>query len=1045
MNLKHFIDRPILSIVISVVILVAGLIGLYALSVEQYPDIAPPTIRVSTTYSGANAEAVQKSVIVPLEEAINGVENMTYMTSTASNTGSAEITVYFKQGTDPDMAAVNVQNKVSTATSLLPAEVTKVGVTTMKRQSSTLMIFGLYSPNGTYDENFLTNYLTINVKPQIQRISGVGEVNVMGGDYAMRIWLKPDVMAQYELEPSDVEAALASQNIEASTGSIGEDSKNVYQYTLKYRGRLETEEEFEEIVIKSFSDGRVLKVKDVADVELGAQSYSYTGSVNGAPGTTCMINQMAGTNANEIITDINSYLEELKKDLPEDMEIVELMSTKNFLDASINEVIKTLIEAIILVVLVVYIFLQNPRSTLIPTISIFVSLIGTFAVLYIAGFSINLLTLFALVLAIGTIVDDAIIVVEAVQTRFDEGYRSPYKATIDAMSGITSAIVSSTLVFMAVFVPVSFMGGTSGVFYTQFGITMAVAVGISAINALTLSPALCALILRPNEILVDGKKPEFSTRFRMAFDSAFKRIVNKYKSGVKVFVKHKWLAWASLGLAAFALFYLMNTSKTSLVPSEDTGSIFISLDAPAGSTLSETAEIMGKVEKELQEIPQIENFNKVAGFGMGSGSGASHGMFIVKLKHWDERPGEENSVDAVSEEIYRRTAHIKNASIFVFSPPMISGYGTGNSFELYLQDRGGKGIEALSQVTNDFLDALNKRPEIQRAFTSFSANFPQYRVDVDEAQCQRAGTTTEEVLNVLSGYFGSIYASNFNRFTKLYRVIIKASSDERKDMQALDNIYVKTNGGMTPVSQFVKLTKTYGSESLTRFNMFTSINVQGMPAEGYSSGDVINAVNEVAQQTLPTGYGYEFSGMTREEEQMANSHDTVIIYSICILFIYLILCALYESLFIPMAVILSVPFGLMGSFFFARMWGIENNIYLQTGLIMLIGLLSKTAILLTEYASERRKAGMSLSQAAMSAASVRLRPILMTALTMVFGLLPLMFASGVGANGNRSLGVGAVGGMIIGTIALLFVTPAFFIVFQYIEERVMGKRKQDRT
>lgn len=1045
MNLKHFIDRPILSIVISVVILVAGLIGLYALSVEQYPDIAPPTIRVSTTYSGANAEAVQKSVIVPLEEAINGVENMTYMTSTASNTGSAEITVYFKQGTDPDMAAVNVQNKVSTATSLLPAEVTKVGVTTMERQSSTLMIFGLYSPNGTYDENFLTNYLTINVKPQIQRISGVGEVNVMGGDYAMRIWLKPDVMAQYELEPSDVEAALASQNIEASTGSIGEDSKNVYQYTLKYRGRLETEEEFEEIVIKSFSDGRVLKLKDVADVELGAQSYSYTGSVNGAPGTTCMINQMAGTNANEIITDINSYLEELKKDLPEDMEIVELMSTKNFLDASINEVIKTLIEAIILVVLVVYIFLQNPRSTQIPTISIFVSLIGTFAVLYIAGFSINLLTLFALVLAIGTIVDDAIIVVEAVQTRFDEGYRSPYKATIDAMSGITSAIVSSTLVFMAVFVPVSFMGGTSGVFYTQFGITMAVAVGISAINALTLSPALCALILRPNEILVDGKKPEFSTRFRMAFDSAFKRIVNKYKSGVKIFVKHKWLAWASLGLVAFALFYLMNTSKTSLVPSEDTGSIFISLDAPAGSTLSETAEIMGKVEKELQEIPQIENFNKVAGFGMGSGSGASHGMFIVKLKHWDERPGEENSVDAVSEEIYRRTAHIKNASIFVFSPPMISGYGTGNSFELYLQDRGGKGIEALSQVTNDFLDALNKRPEIQRAFTSFSANFPQYRVDVDEAQCQRAGTTTEEVLNVLSGYFGSIYASNFNRFTKLYRVIIQASSDERKDMQALDNIYIKTNGGMTPVSQFVKLTKTYGSESLTRFNMFTSINVQGMPAEGYSSGDVINAVNEVAQQTLPTGYGYEFSGMTREEEQMANSHDTVIIYSICILFIYLILCALYESLFIPMAVILSVPFGLMGSFFFARMWGIENNIYLQTGLIMLIGLLSKTAILLTEYASERRKAGMSLSQAAMSAASVRLRPILMTALTMVFGLLPLMFASGVGANGNRSLGVGAVGGMIIGTIALLFVTPAFFIVFQYIEERVMGKQKQDRT
>lgn len=708
MKLQKFIDRPILSIVISVVILVAGLIGLYALSVEQYPDIAPPTIRVSTTYSGANAEAVQKSVIVPLEEAINGVENMTYMTSTASNTGSAEITVYFKQGSDPDMAAVNVQNKVSTATSLLPAEVTKVGVTTMKRQSSMLKIFGLYSPKGTYDETFLTNYLTINVKPQLQRISGVGEVNVMGGNYAMRIWLKPDVMAQYELEPGDVETALSSQNIEASTGSIGEDSKNVYQYTLKYRGRLETEQEFEEIIIKAYDDGRVLKLKDIATVELGAQSYAYTGTVNGAPGSTCMINQTAGTNANEIITNIDKYLDELKETLPEDVEIVELMSTKNFLDASIDEVIKTLLEAIVLVVLVVYVFLQNPRSTLIPTISIFVSLIGTFAALYIAGFSINLLTLFALVLAIGTIVDDAIIVVEAVQTRFDEGYRSPYKASVDATNGISSAIVTSTLVFMAVFVPVSFMGGTSGIFYTQFGVTMAVAVGISAVNALTLSPALCALILRPNEILVEGKKPEFSTRFRMAFDSTFKRIVLKYKIGAKFFIKRKWMAWASLGVAILLLGYLMNTTKTGLVPSEDTGSIFVSLDAPAGSTLAETASIMDKVEKELKEIPQIDNFNKVAGFGMGSGSGSSHGMFIIKLKHWDERQDESSSVDAISEEIYRRTADIKNANLFVFSPPMISGYGTGNSFELYIQDRSGKGISALNKVTDEFLAELNK-------------------------------------------------------------------------------------------------------------------------------------------------------------------------------------------------------------------------------------------------------------------------------------------------------------------------------------------------
>lgn len=1045
MKLQKFIDRPILSMVISVVILVAGLIGLYALSVEQYPDIAPPTIRVSTTYSGANAEAVQKSVIVPLEEAINGVENMTYMTSTASNTGSAEITVYFKQGTDPDMAAVNVQNKVSTATSLLPAEVTKVGVTTMKRQSSMLMIFGLYSPKGTYDETFLTNYLNINVKPQLQRISGVGEVNVMGGDYAMRIWLKPDVMAQYELEPADVEAALSSQNIEASIGSIGEDSKNVYQYTLKYRGRLEKEKEFENIVIKAFDDGRVVRLSDIAKVELGSQSYTYTGSVNGSPGTTCMINQTAGTNANEIITSINKYLEELKETLPEDVEVVELMSTKNFLDASINEVIKTLIEAIILVVLVVYVFLQNPRSTLIPTISIFVSLIGTFAALYVAGFSINLLTLFALVLAIGTIVDDAIIVVEAVQTRFDEGYRSPYKAAVDAMNGISSAIVTSTLVFMAVFVPVSFMGGTSGIFYTQFGVTMAVAVGISAINALTLSPALCALILRPNEEIIEGRKPGFSTRFRMAFDSSFRRIVQKYKSGVKFFVKRKWVAWASLGFVVVLLFYLMSTTKTGLVPSEDTGSIFVSLDAPAGSTLAETAEIMGQVEKELKDIPQIENFNKVAGFGMGSGSGSSHGMFIVKLKHWDERKGDESSVDAISNEIYRRTAHIKNATIFVFSPPMISGYGTGNSFELYIQDRSGKGIDALSKVTDDFLAELNKRPEIKMAYTSFSSKFPQYRVDIDEAQCQRAGITTQDVINTLSGYFGSIYASNFNRFTKLYRVIIQAPSDSRNSMQSLDNIYVKTTGGMAPVSQFVKLSKTYGSESLTRFNLFSAINVQGMPADGYSSGDVINAVTEVAARTLPTGYGYEYSGMTREEAQMAGSHDTIIIYCICVLFIYLILCALYESLFVPMAVIMSVPFGLAGSFLFARMWGLENNIYLQTGLIMLIGLLSKTAILVTEYATDRRKSGMTLTQAAMSAAAVRLRPILMTALTMVFGMLPLMFASGVGANGNRSLGVGVVGGMVIGTVALLFVTPAFFIVFQYVEERVMSKRKNERS
>ena len=1043
MKLQHFIDRPILSMVISVVILVAGLIGLYALSVEQYPDIAPPTIRVSATYSGANAEAVQKSVVVPLEEAINGVENMTYMTSTASNTGSAEITIYFKQGCNADMAAVNVQNLVSTATPLLPAEVTKIGVTTRKRQTSQLKIFGLSSPKGTYDETFLTNYMNINIKPGIQRITGVGEVNIMGGAYAMRIWLKPDVMAQYGLEPGDVEAALASQNVEASTGAIGDNSDNVYQYTLKYRGRLEDEQEFEDIVIRAYDDGRVLRLNDIATIELGAQSYDRASRVNGFQGSTCMINQIAGTNANEIIINIDKYLKEVENSLPEDVELVELMSTKTFLDASIDEVIKTLLEAIVLVVLVVYVFLQNPRSTLIPTVSIFVSLIGTFAALYAAGFSINLLTLFALVLAIGTIVDDAIIVVEAVQVRFDMGERSPYRASVDAMNGISSAIVTSTLVFMAVFVPVSFMGGTSGVFYTQFGVTMAVAVGISAINALTLSPALCALILRPNQILEDGVKPEFSTRFRIAFDTAFKRLVSKYKTGVKFFVRRKWVAYVSLVIAASGLFYLMNTSKSGLVPSEDTGALFMSFDAPTGSTLSETISIMGEIQDELKEIEQIECFNMVAGFSMGT-SGVSHGMFIIRLKHWDERPDKEDSVDAVRNEIYRRTAHIKNATLFIFAPPMISGYGSGNNFELYMQDRAGKGMEKLNEVTNNFLVELNKRPEIQMSYTQFRNDFPQYRVDVDEVQCQRAGITTSNILSVLSGYYGSIYASNFNRFTKIYRVILQAASDDRSSMQSLDNIYVKTAGGMAPVSQFVKLTKTYGAESLERFNMFSSIKVQGMPAVGYSSGDVIRAIDEVAATTLPTGYGYEFGGMTREEVQMTESHDTVIIYGVCILFIYLILCALYESLFIPLAVILSVPFGLMGSFLFARLWGLENNIYLQTGLIMLIGLLSKTAILMTEYATERRKAGASLSMAAISSAGIRLRPILMTALTMIFGLLPLMFATGVGANGNSTLGVGAVGGMLVGTLALLFVTPAFFITFQYIEERVMGKRKNEK-
>ena len=1044
MNLKTFIDRPILSVAISIFLVLVGIIGLAMLPVEQYPDIAPPTIRVSTTYSGANATAVQNAVIAPLEEAINGVENMTYMTSEASNSGSASITVYFKQGVDPDMASVNVQNRVSRATSLLPAEVTRVGVEVSKRQSSTLKVFAIVSPDATYDEIFLTNYLSINVKPQIQRISGVGDCNVMGGDYAMRIWMKPDLMARYGLVPSDVSAALSSQNIEASTGAIGENSDNAFQYTLRYKGRLSTEEEFGEIVIRAYEDGRVLKLKDIADIQLGALSYNYEGRVKGAPGVSCMINQTAGSNANEIIKEIDAYLETVKADLPKGVELVDIMSTKDFLDASINEVIKTLFEAILLVVLVVYVFLQSPRSTIIPTISIFVSLIATFAFLVVAGFTINLITLFALILVIGTVVDDAIIVVEAVQARFDMGYRSPYKAAVDGVGGVAAAVISATLVFMAVFVPVSFLGGTSGLFYKQFGLTMAAAVGFSALNSLTLSPALCAIILKPNEIVAPGEKPkQFSTRFRIAFETGFGRFINKYKLGVKFFIRHKWVGVASLVVAGGLLVYFMATAKTSLVPNEDTGSLFISVDAAPGTTLAETNDILSEMQRSISDIEEIQTYNQVAGFSF-SGSGASHAMMMVRLKPWDQREGKEHSNTAVIEKIYANTAHITNAQIFIFAPPMISGYGTGNSFFVDLQDRSGRGIDALETVTHQFIDALNQRPEVQMAYTSFSSNFPQYELDVDAAKCIRAGTTTDAVLSVISGYYGSMYVSNFNRFTKLYRVMLQAPTEYRDDMQSLDDVYVKTSGGMAPVSQFVTMRKIYGAEVLNRFNMFTSITVQGMPNPGYSSGDIIAAIQEVSQEALPTGFGYEFSGMTREEAELADSNTTTIVYVICVIFIYLILCGMYESLFLPFAVLCSVPFGLMGSYLFTHLWGLENNIYTQVGMVMLIGLLAKTAILITEYGTQRRKRGMSLSAAALSAAGVRLRPILMTVLTIIFGMLPLVVAHGVGANGYRSLGVGVVGGMIIGTIALMFITPMFFVVFQYVEEKVMGKRKEER-
>ena len=1042
MKLRTFIDRPILACVISVLILMLGLISLFNLPMEQYPDIAPPTVMVSTSYTGANAETVQKSVIVPLEEAINGVENMTYMTSTSTNNGSGSITVYFKQGTDPDMANINTKNRVSEAEGLLPAEVTKVGVTVEKRQNSTLKILTLYSPDNSYDQTFINNYFKINIEPRLSRITGVGNVNVMGGDYAMRIWLNPRVMAQYSLVPDDVISALGDQNVEAATGTLGEDSENTYQYTLKYRGRYETSEEFGNIVIKSLANGEVLRLKDIAKVELGAQSYAYNSEINGHPGATCMISQTAGSNANEIIQEIDKLTEEISKELPKGLVLSDLMSTKDFLDASIHEVVKTLIEAILLVILVVYVFLQSVRSTIIPAVSIIVSLIGTFAFLYLAGFSLNLLTLFALVLVIGTVVDDAIVVVEAVQAKFDEGERSPYKATTGAMDGIAAAIVTTSLVFMAVFIPSSFMGGTSGTFYMQFGLTMAVAVGISAINALTLSPALCALIMTPHIDTTTGQKLSFSTRFHHAFEASFNRLILRYKNGVKWFFRRKWVVGTALVASMALLAVLMKTTKTGLVPDEDMGCIFMNVTTPPGSSLSQTIKAMSEVENSIKDIPQIMSYSNVSGYSMMGGQAPSGGMLIIRLKPWEERPEKKDEINAVIAEIYKRTANIKSAKLFVFAQPTIMGYGMGSGFELYVQDRAGGDINTLQKYTTDFIAALNQRPEIQMAYTSFDTKFPQYTVEVDAARCQRAGITTTDVLSVLSGFIGGNYSSNLNRFSKLYRVMVQADKVYRLDKDALNNMFVRTSSGeMAPIGQFVTLTKVYGTETLTRFNLYNSIQVNGLPADGYSTGEAIAAIEEVAKQTLPVGYGYEFGGITREEA--GSGSNTIIIFAICIIFVFLILCALYESIFVPLAVMLSVPFGLMGSFLFAKMWGLENNIYMQTGLIMLIGLLAKTAILLTEYASARRRQGMTIAQAAVSAAGVRLRPILMTALTMIIGLLPLVFASGAGANGNISLGVGTVGGMIVGTLALLFVVPTLFIVFQTLQEKLMPARKRD--
>ena len=1009
-----------------------GAISLVSLPVEQYPDIAPPTVMVQATYTGADADAVMNSVIMPLEESINGVENMMYISSTATNSGTATINVYFKQGTDPDMAAVNVQNRVSMAQGLLPAEVTQIGVQTIKRQNSFLQINSLKSPDGRYDETFIANYLDINVIPEIKRIPGVGEVVKLGDTYSMRIWLNPERMAQYGLQPSDVTAVLNEQNLEAPTGSLGENSDNVFQYTMKYRGRLEEMGEFSNIVVRSNEDGSVLRLKDIAEVELGRESYAYHGEVDGVPGVTFLIFQVAGSNATEVNAAITAKMDEMKQNLPAGLEFVQMMSTNDFLFASIHNVVETLAIAIILVILVVYFFLQDFKSTLIPSISIIVSLVGTFACLVVAGFSINILTLFALVLAIGIVVDDAVIVVEAVQTKFDIGYKSPYQATRDGMRDVSMAVVTCSIVFMAVFIPVTFMGGTSGVFYTQFGITMATAVGISLISAMTLCPALCAILMRPAE--GEHNLKSFNGRIRAAYNASYTAILNRYKRGVMYAIRHRWLVWSSLAVAVIALVVLMSITKTGLVPQEDQGSILVEVGTSPGNTLAETKKVMNQIKVILEETPEVDHYAVVSGYGMIAGQGTSYGLTVIKLKHWDERKGSDHTADAVMARLNAKFSQIKEASVFCFQPAMIPGYGTGNSIELNMQDKIGGDMQTFYNSIMQFIGALNQRPEIAMAYTSYSMNYPQIAVDVDAAKCKRAGIAVTDVLNALGTYCGGSYVSNYNQFGKVYRVMVQASPEYRLDEHALDNMFVRNGTEMAPVSQFVTLKNVLGPEVANRFNLYSSITVNVNAAEGYSSGQAQQAISEVAAQVLPTGYGYEYGGMAREEAS-SSSNQTMFVYLICILLVFLIMVCLYESFLIPLAVIFSVPFGLMGSFLFAKLFGLENNIYLQTGMIMLIGLLAKTAILITEYAAERRRRGMGIVVSVYTAAQARLRPILMTVLCMTFGMLPLMFSSGAGANGNGSLATGVVGGLVVGTLALLFVTPVFFIIFEYLQEK----------
>lgn len=1042
MKLDTFINRPVLSTVISIFIVILGVVGMLWLPITQYPDIAPPTIQVSTTYTGADAKTVLNSVIAPIEEQINGAEGMTYIQSTATNTGSATITVYFEQGFDPDMAAVDVQNRVAKAQSMLPAEVTRVGVITQKRQTSMLLVFSLLSPNGKFEQEFIENYMKINVIPQIQRVNGVGDAMVMGADYSMRIWLKPDAMAQHNLMPSDVSAALADQNIEAAPGQFGENGGTTFQYVMRYRGRLITPEEFDKIIIRADKDGNVLYLKDVATMELGRVSYGFKGKTNGHPAASAIIFQTAGSNATQVIKDVEAKINEAGKELPNGLEFNVSMNTNDFLYASIEEVIKTLIEAFILVFLVVYVFLQDLRSTIIPAIAIPVALIGTFFGLYLIGFSINLLTLSALVLAIAIVVDDAIVVVEAVHAKLDEGYTSARVAAIDAMREIGGAIVSITLVMMLVFIPVSFMSGTSGVFYRQFGLTMAIAIGLSALNALTLSPALCAVFLKPHKAEGGSKKVSFVKAFHEGSNRNYEKLLIRYKKWTGFFINHKITAFGVVAASIVALAAMMMTTSTALVPNEDTGVLFCMVNMPPATSLDKTEATLAKVDKILAANPAVESRTEILGYSFIAGQGNTYGTFIIKLKDWSEREKGQDATSVLGQLYGAVGQQIKDATVMMFQPPMISGYSVTSGFELQLQDKTGGDINKFFQIYQQFIGALNQRPEIQQAYSTFNPTFPQYMVNVDVAKTKQAGISPSVVLSTLQGYYGGMYVSNFNRFGKLYRVMMQADPSARISPETLNQVKVRVGNEMSPITNFITLERVYGPDIISRFNLFTSISVSGTPNPGYSNGDAIKAIQEVAAQTLPMGYGYEFSGMTREE-QNSSAAATAIVFGLCLLFVYLLLSAQYESYILPLSVILSIPLGLMGSFLFAKMFGVNNNIYLQIGLIMLIGLLAKNAILIVEFALDRRKTGMSIVGAAIAGAAARLRPILMTGFAMIIGLLPLMLANGVGANGNRSLGTGAVGGMLIGMILQVLIVPALFVAFQKIQEKIQPLKWKD--